>query len=243
MASVVCIHGWGLNAAIWSATSACLSRSHEVYTPDLPGHGASDTDCPDRLEPLVRMLARDVPDGSVWIGWSFGGEIALATAMMFPHKVARLLLVSTTPRFMQGPDWPHGVAISQWSAFATELAADYDRTLGRFLALQCGGRELGAVRSLRKALLARGRPRTDSLTAALAVMADTDLRAGLEAVRVPALVVHGGRDRIVPVAAGRWLASHLPVAEAMLLPDAGHAPFLTEDAVFCTAAERFLSGS
>ncbi len=189
------------------------------------------------------MLARDIPDGSTWIGWSFGGEIALAAAIMLPHKVARLLLISTTPRFMQAPDWPHGVALSQWSAFAAELAADYDRTLGRFLALQCGGHELGAVRSLRRALVARGRPRTDSLAAALAVMADTDLRAGLEAVRVPALVVHGGKDRIVPVAAGRWLASHLPAAEAMLLPDAGHAPFLTEDTVFYAAAERFLNGS
>lgn len=243
MASVVCIHGWGLNAAIWSELSARLSRRHKLHTPDLPGHGASTEDFPDRLEPLVHRLASDVPDGSAWIGWSFGGEIALAAAMMLPHKVERLLLISTTPRFINGTDWPHGVAIERWNGFASELVADYDRTLGRFLALQCGVGEFRAARSLRRTLLARGIPRAGALSAALAVMADTDLRARVKEVRMPALVVHGERDRIIPVAAGHWLASHLPDAQLMLLPDAGHAPFITQGMVFAAAAERFLDRS
>lgn len=243
MANIVCIHGWGLNAAIWSELSARLSRRHTLHTPDLPGHGASTEELPDRLEPLVQMLASDVPDRSAWIGWSFGGQIALAAALMLPHKVERLLLISTTPRFLNGTDWLHGVEMERWSGFASELVADYDRTLGRFLALQCGIGELRAARALRKMLLARGNPRAGSLSAALRVMADTDLRPRVKEIRVPALVVHGERDRIIPVAAGCWLASHLPDAKLMLLPDAGHAPFITRDMLFGAAAERFLDRS
>jgi len=42
------------------------------------------------------------------------------------------------------------------------------------------------------------------------------------AVEVPALVVHGGADQMVPVAHGRWLATHLPRGELLILDDDGH---------------------
>ncbi|MHB1951921.1 MAG: alpha/beta fold hydrolase, partial [Acidiferrobacteraceae bacterium] len=233
--NVICIHGWGLNAAVWSGVSARLSGRHDIRAPDLPGHGANAERLPDRLASLVNWLAEDVPDGSAWLGWSFGGEIALAAATILPHKVGRLLLVSTTPRFVSGPDWPHGVGMGHWEAFAHDLTADYDRTLGRFLALQCGNRDLKAVRSLRQTLLNRGRPRPEALSTALALMADTDLRPQAGEIRARTLVVHGDRDRIIPVAAGRWLGSHLPNARLMVVPDAGHAPFITHEATFCAA--------
>ncbi|SHG81716.1 Pimeloyl-ACP methyl ester carboxylesterase [Jatrophihabitans endophyticus] len=49
----------------------------------------------------------------------------------------------------------------------------------------------------------------------------------LDAVRAPALVVRGGRDRVVPATHGDWLAAALPQAELWARPDDGHVSVLT----------------
>jgi pimeloyl-ACP methyl ester carboxylesterase len=47
-------------------------------------------------------------------------------------------------------------------------------------------------------------------------------------VRAPTLVLHGERDRMIPVAHGRWLASRVPGAELRLAPEKGHVSILEE---------------
>jgi pimeloyl-ACP methyl ester carboxylesterase len=49
-------------------------------------------------------------------------------------------------------------------------------------------------------------------------------------VAVPALLLHGGRDRIVPSSHGEWLARRCPAAELRLSPDDGHISILTSGA-------------
>jgi pimeloyl-ACP methyl ester carboxylesterase len=46
-------------------------------------------------------------------------------------------------------------------------------------------------------------------------------------VSAPVLILHGGRDRIVPPSHGAWLARRCPSAELRLAPDDGHVSVLT----------------
>jgi pimeloyl-ACP methyl ester carboxylesterase len=55
-------------------------------------------------------------------------------------------------------------------------------------------------------------------------------------VAAPVLILHGGRDRIVPSAHGEWLARHCPTAELRLAPEDGHLSILTS----ATAALEWL---
>ena len=57
---------------------------------------------------------------------------------------------------------------------------------------------------------------------------------------MPALVVHGELDRIVPVSNGQLLADRMPNAELVLLPGQGHAPQLEEPAAFAAIVCDFL---
>jgi pimeloyl-ACP methyl ester carboxylesterase len=45
-------------------------------------------------------------------------------------------------------------------------------------------------------------------------------------VRVPVLILHGGEDRMVPVAHGEWLAAHVPGAELWRREGEGHVSVL-----------------
>ena len=71
-----------------------------------------------------------------------------------------------------------------------------------------------------------------ALDAGLNILHAADIRGDAPGIDVPALVVHGGNDRIALPAAGRWLSRSLPRATLLELPDAAHLPFITHrDAV------------
>ncbi len=48
----------------------------------------------------------------------------------------------------------------------------------------------------------------------------------LDAIRVPVLIMHGAKDKMVPCAHGEWLAARCPAAELRIVPDAAHITVL-----------------
>lgn len=240
---LVMLHGWGLHSGIWGAALPLLQARFRVTRVDLPGHGASRA-CggPFDLAGIVGAVAAVAPRHAAWLGWSLGGQVALAMAADAPDRIERLVLVATTPRFVTAPDWPCAVAPDVLAGFATALASDYRKAVDNFLALQVRGdrRAAALLRELRAAVFARGEPSPAALAAGLGVLAATDLRHRLPAVPLHALVVAGGRDRLSPPEAGRHLAVALPHGEFVCFPAAAHAPFLTHPARFTALVGEFL---
>lgn len=239
---VVLIHGWGLHGGIWGELPGRLAGACRVTLVDLPGHGRSGPlpGTPD-IDEIAEAVAAAVPSGATWVGWSLGGMVALAAASR-NTDLRRLVVVGTNPRFVASEDWP-GMAPELLATFAADLAGDYRATLNRFLALQTrgagGGRE--ALRDLRARLFAHGEPDAGSLRAGLRILAETDLRPRLASVAVPALVIHGSRDTLVPGEAAERSAEALG-AELAVIDGAGHAPFLSHFDEFAMRLESFIDG-
>ena len=230
---LMCLHGWGLNRAVWQRGPG----EDAGHYPDLPGHGHDGRVPEPVLDAWVEAVLDTAPPAAVWLGWSFGGLLALAAARRHPERVRGLILVATTPRFVATPGW-EGVDLSVWDAFAQALTQEYASTLQRFLVLQAGFADRAAVRALQQAVVLHGAPRPEALRSALAVMAATDLREQLAARGLPVLLIHGGRDRIVPRAAMEWLQKAL-AARTAWFENAGHAPFLSESAAFWALVNTF----
>jgi pimeloyl-ACP methyl ester carboxylesterase len=95
---------------------------------------------------------------------------------------------------------------------AMSCRVSYRLTMLRFLSLQLQGTDDGraALSSLRRSFFERGKPSEKVLIQALAVLAAVDLRSELPAIRQRALAIAGDRDRLVPLAAARWLSIVLP---------------------------------
>jgi pimeloyl-ACP methyl ester carboxylesterase len=49
---------------------------------------------------------------------------------------------------------------------------------------------------------------------------------GPDSIRVPVLIMHGARDKMVPCRHSEWLAARCPAAELRIVPDAGHITVL-----------------
>ena len=236
---VVLLHGWGFSAGVWDDLAGRLGPRLYVRAPDLPGYGAAPACEPWTLEAMADAMARAAPRRCHVVGWSLGGEVALAWARRAPHQVQRVALIGTTPCFTSRPGWPCATAPAVLREFGRSLIADRAGTLARFVAVQARGdaRTRQFVGVLQQ--LSEGNATDDVLAAGLGVLASADLRRELPRVRQPALVMHGARDRIVPPAAGRRLAAALPNARFSLLRTCAHAPFLSQPARVARELRKF----
>lgn len=239
---LVFLHGWGLHGGIWADVCARL-RDLPCLTPDLPGYGASPMVTPYTADTLADGLAAHMPPECVVVGWSLGGMVALAWAARWPKQVRALVLIGTTPAFVNRDDWTLGLEPEVLNGFARDLVNDYRATLMRFLALQARGGEAArtVIGRMRALVFERGEPDPGALAAGVELLRTVDLRRQVETVRCPTLVVHGGHDTLCPLAAGRWLAERLPHGRLAANERAAHAPFLSHPEWFDTTVTAFLS--
>ena len=136
------------------------------------------------------------------------------------------------------------MAESTLQQFGDELHLSYKATLQRFVALQVQGSEHAreVLPQLREHLFARGEPSREVLEDALRILAATDLRSQVGAIRQPALVIAGDRDTLTPPESAEWLGKTLPHASLHRIPGAAHAPFLSHPEAFAAALMKFTDG-
>ena len=233
---VLLVHGFGGSGASWGeAALTGLARHHRVLAVDLPGHGASDdpTD-PSRvtfdrvLDDLERVLdAAGVPS-CPWIGYSMGGRITLAAAILRPQRVTKMVLESASP----------GLATEQ----EREARRAEDESLARRIEEEgieawvesWEGNPVFAGRARlpqaeREAFLTR---RLANRAAALAAWlrasgtgSQPSFWSRLGEVRAPTLLVSGGWDAKF-TAIARRMSEGIQGARRVSVPDVGHTVHL-----------------
>jgi pimeloyl-[acyl-carrier protein] methyl ester esterase len=264
-APLLLIHGWGMHGGMWGCVVERLGEDHRVYVVDLPGHGWSGKDLigkreggrgksdapvlplslssfPFSLDTIVDELSARFENPLTVCGWSMGGQIALRWAQLEPHKIERLVLVSSTPCFVQQEDWPCAMAAETLAGFAAALTENYAQTLRRFLALQVRGsdNERELLSGLRTALFSRGEPDLAALQAGLDILRDSDQRAALADIAQPTLVIAGERDTLTPLVASQHMAASIKDACLSTIKGAAHAPFLSHPEIFIEQLKNFL---
>jgi len=235
------VHGWGMNARVFDALADRLANDFDVRAFDLPGHGGRAVLADSSLQAWADDLAAQLPDNTTLLGWSLGGQVAMRAALDHPHRITRLVLLASTPKFVATEDWGRGMALADLEEFGAALKADPQATLLRFLSLQARGMsgQKALLQQLRQTLLSAPVARSEALAAGLAILRDTDLRAELPRLTQPTLVLHGVLDTLTPPAAGAWLAETLPNVQYSALARAAHAPHLSHGEDVAAAIGRF----
>jgi len=230
---MVLLHGWGMHGGYWADMVDELAQQFRVHCVDLPGHGHSAYQGEQAIDDYVEVIKQALPDNikfpAVFIGWSLGGLIAQALTHAHPELVSRLLLIASTPSFVQRERWSCATSAEVLQGFADNLVRDYRTTLNRFLALQVRGSEQQqhSLRELRARLFERGEPQHAGLQAGLSLLRDVDLREALFAINKPIALLGGERDTLVPQQALLDIAENLSNAGVEIISKAGHAPFLS----------------
>jgi len=239
--AVVLIHGFGLDMRMWDPQAGPLAARFRVVRYDCRGFGASgplDPAVPyTHAGDLVALLDHlDIGD-AVLAGLSFGGRVALQTALAAPDRVRGLALLDAV---LDGVPWD------------PESAQALDEVARR---VQAGGVLAGREAWLAHPLFAAARQRPD-LAAALAAMVagypgqhwlgqdpHRQIRPPievLEGVIVPTLVAVGERDVPGFREMSAVLARRIPGAAYHVVADAGHMINMEQPAAVCQLLTRFV---
>ena len=175
---LILLHGWAMHSGVWGTIVAQLAQRFRVHAVDLPGHGRSAPAASYALDALTRSIATRFGgerETLTLLGWSLGGLLALRWASLQPGRIARLVLVGSTPCFVTRDDWPHAMAAGTLARFGDELRVAYRLTLLRFLSLQLQGIDNGraVLARLRRNLVERGAPAPAATRAAAGCRRDS----------------------------------------------------------------------
>lgn len=240
---LVLLHGWGMHGGVLQTLAEHCADRYRVHRIDLPGHGRSRDGAPDfTLEQVSNQISSQIPPGSTLLGWSLGGLIAQTIALQAPQRVARLLLVCSSPQFYQNSQWPHGMAPPLLAGFGADLARDYEATVLRFLALCAQGSPAMRedLRQLKTLIFAPGVPHPQALRSGLNLLQQTSLLGLLPLLSQPTHFIMGEHDRIVPPQAGA-AAALLPQGHSHVIAKASHLPFVSHPAEFFAVLDRCLA--
>jgi pimeloyl-ACP methyl ester carboxylesterase/DNA-binding CsgD family transcriptional regulator len=202
-----------------------LGAGYGLVRYDRPGVGLSGRDASPgpltidtEVELLGQMLDELGCERATLFGGSSGGCAAIAFAARFPERVEQLMLYGA---------YADGSAIAPPDVRAAVIGAVRSHWgLGsRLLADVFLGEEGGAER---RRFVQAQQETCDAETAAtlLEHVYDADVRAQLESVRVPTVIVHRRADRAIPYELGRQLAAGIRGARLVSLDGTAHFPWL-----------------
>jgi non-heme chloroperoxidase len=231
---VVLIHGYPLSGASWEKQiPALLAAGHRVITYDRRGFGKSsqpttgynyDTFASD-LRTLVTQL--DLSDFAL-AGFSMGGgEVARYIGKYGSKGVSKVVFLSAVPPFLlKTADNPEGVDGFVFEGIEKAVTADRYAFFGGFFKNFYNTDVLMGKRVSEQAVAASWNVAAGaSATACLACVATwhEDFRQDLARVDVPALVMQGDEDRIVPIeASGLRTAKLIPRSRLVVVKGGPH---------------------
>ncbi|MGY1815652.1 alpha/beta fold hydrolase [Blastococcus sp. SYSU D00820] len=248
--TLVLVHGLGGSHLNWDLLAPLLTPHARVYALDLPGFGRSEpgsrrASVPANVLVLDRFVREVVGGPVVLVGNSMGGMISLFAGARSAQTVTGLVLLDPAipgPRRALDPFVALQFAVYAvpfvgerflWLRRTRQTPLTRVREMLRLVGVQPDSlpasiidrsvtllEERQDVEGMDKAFLAAAR-------SLLWVLADPRrYREAMQAVTQPVLLVHGDRDRLVPVAAARDAARTHPAWRYVELPDVGHVPQL-----------------
>jgi pimeloyl-ACP methyl ester carboxylesterase len=215
---------------MWKPNIAALSPRYRLILWDMRGHG--QTDSPDdpaayseeaTVADMAGLLDAHGVEQAVIGGLSLGGYMSLAFHLVHPQRVKALMLFDT------GPGYRKDDARAGWNKRAEVTAGEYE-TKG-----------LAALGRSAEVLASHHRSAQGLAHAARGMLAQRDARVidSLAALKVPTLVLAGAKDEPF-LAATDYMASKIPGATKVIIPDAGHAANIDQPEVFNRAVLEFL---
>lgn len=216
---LIILHGGGDGSNSWLQSAMELSNNYTVYVPDLPGFGLSQPIGDDfRISEFVTFIddfSRNLGLKHFHIlGHSVGGCIALRYTLKFPHRIKKLVLVSSMCLGKEIAPWIRFLANSFFSdslGLVASVIIRVFRWLGSLLYAP-----LKQINPLPQIKLAIGRRITTWRGQT------TIFLSQLSNIVVPTLIIWGAKDGIVPAKHAYAAADQIRDCQLHIIEDVGH---------------------
>lgn len=245
---IILIHGTSASLHTWDGWAEVLAEHHRVLRFDMQGFGLTGPHpqakyrIEDYAETLVKLMDAKGIDTAIIAGNSLGGYVAWSAAVLYPERVAKLVLVDTSGYSFKSESVPIGFRISQSPVLKYLIGDIMPRSM---------------VKSSLENVYGNPEKITDDLVdryfelniregnRAALVKRFTDTKAGQLANRVgeltqPTLIIWGEQDSLIPISVGQRFHREIKSSQFISFSDLGHVPHEEDPQVTVAAVEQFL---
>jgi pimeloyl-[acyl-carrier protein] methyl ester esterase len=216
--------GWATDCRVYDDLLGCLD-------PGLTGRAVllDPTEDPDPAGAVLRRIECLAPreSGVALVGWSMGALAALETGLRLGPRLRSLVLFSPCARFTRAADCPEGQDERVLGRMARRIGDSSQPVLESFFREMFSPSAPERWENFRARLWKSYRVQPAArLISGLEYLRRTDLRGQVEALGVPALLVHGEDDRVIHRRLAERLAERLSRSRLVTLPGGDHVPFM-----------------
>lgn len=226
------IHGAGGNASVWDAQASFFSATSRVLRFELPGHGASPGPGEEDIAAYTGWVrgfldSASSPGATVVVGHSMGGAVALHLALEPPPSLLGVVLIGTGARL--------GVMPAIFQLLQSEPEGFF-----RTIDLVAYGPDASGDIKKKGTDMIRRCP-LPVILKDFRACDRFDVKARLQEIRLPALVLCGEEDKLTPVTYATFLHERIPGSRLVLVPRAGHMVMVENPGAVNAAIRDFLS--
>lgn len=264
---IVAVHGLSGSAMNWLALAPLLTGQYRILALDLAGHGLTrsagrGTDVTANRGLLHRFCQAEAEAPVILMGNSMGGMISLLEAGAAPDGVAGLVLIDPAlPLVPARPDLAvaaiftlGGLPVIGDAVLGRIRSLPPERVVAMVLSLCCADPSrvppdvIAQHVDVARQRAAFAHVGGDLASATRSVIATAGLggahayRQVIRAISKPVLLLHGERDRLIPVSAARAAVRAHPSWSLVELAGAGHVPQLEVPEECAAAIITWLNG-
>jgi len=228
--TLVMIHGAGGRSQVWQAQVHPLKDCLNTLALDLPGHGETGghhkRSMTEYAHWVSEILVTLFPGPVFLMGHSMGGAIVQETALLNPHLLKGIILVSTGPKLQVAPEFLEGLS--------THFEETIDRIIGYAYA---PGADPMLVKEGAELMKAAG-PRVLHDDFEACDRFDRSKEVG--DIELPCLIVCGNKDVLSPPALSERLHQSIKGSTLKTLPNAGHMVMIESYRAFNDCVRQFI---
>jgi pimeloyl-ACP methyl ester carboxylesterase len=245
---IILLHGTSSSLHTWNGWTEVLAQHHRVIRFDMQGFGLTGPHpkakyhIEDYAETLIRLMDAIGIETAIVAGNSLGGYVAWSAAVIYPERIAKLVLLDASGYPYQSQSVPIGFRISQSPLLKSLLGNILPRSVVRNSIENVYGNpdkitedvvdryfELNTRDGNREALAQRF----------------IDTQVGQLADRVseltqPTLIMWGEQDRLIPISVGHRFHREIANSQFISFSNLGHVPQEEDPQATVKAVEQFL---
>lgn len=218
---ILLIHGGLGHADIWASQVATMSKTHKVIVADSRGHGRSTrTEQPYGYDLMasdyLALLDYLKIDKTALVGWSDGGIIGIDIALHHPERLTRLFAQAANVT-TDGVD-PGVMTNKTFAAYIERSGRDYKK-------------------------MSKTPDQYDAFVAQISHMWESEpawTKEQLGKITTPTAIVAGDHDEAIKREHTEYMASVIPGAKLIILPNASHFAMLQAPDEYSQAALDFI---
>jgi pimeloyl-ACP methyl ester carboxylesterase len=240
--AIVLVHGFGGQTYSYRKLIPALARDHRVIAVDLKGYGYSQRDATTDLSHtgqvamLRKLLRRLGIDRAVLVGHSMGGFVVQRFAATHPEACEAIVLAASVSGDEMGGPRARRLPVARF--LLRPLLPILGGITARRLLKYAYYDESQLTDEVREEYIRPTRLK-GSMDGLLAMMQQAKNDAPIDYARItmPALLLYGAADRVVPLKAATRLRERIPQARLVVIERAGHL-LLEEKGDECERAIR-----